>query len=221
MPSVLIDRKPIPIPKGVFLADPAIHQPFEVDSILGANYFYQFLCPVQIPIANHEAMLQETELVWVVAGCFHQTRVRQGKSSEEEACKLRYSKNTTYESSSRYTVQLPLNEHKKKMSESRRTVFNQFLSLKSKLAKYSDLKTQYSDWIQGYIKAGYMSLNTENKSSQTGFYLPHHAVRKENCVTTKTRVVFEGSANSSTDIYLNDTLMVGPTIEADLFTPFT
>ena len=49
------------------------------------------------------------------------------------------------------------------------------------------------------------------------FYLPHHAVIKLSSSTTQTRVVFDASAKSSSGISLNDTLMVGPTIQDDLF----
>ena len=37
-----------------------------------------------------------------------------------------------------------------------------------------------------------------------GYFLPHHAVVKEARLTTKTRVVFDASAKSSTSISLND-----------------
>ncbi|XP_075212764.1 uncharacterized protein LOC142319405 [Lycorma delicatula] len=49
------------------------------------------------------------------------------------------------------------------------------------------------------------------------FYLPHHAVFKQNSTTTKLRVVFEGSAKTSTGTSLNDILMAGPTVQQDLF----
>ncbi|XP_029054752.2 uncharacterized protein LOC114882037 [Osmia bicornis bicornis] len=50
-----------------------------------------------------------------------------------------------------------------------------------------------------------------------GFYLPHHAVIKPSSTTTKLRVVFDGSAKTSNGLSLNDALMVGPTIQDDLF----
>ncbi|XP_078051526.1 uncharacterized protein LOC144477665 [Augochlora pura] len=50
-----------------------------------------------------------------------------------------------------------------------------------------------------------------------GFYLPHHAVVKPSSETTKTRVVFDGSARSSSGLSLNDTLLTGPTIQDDIF----
>ncbi|XP_075232254.1 uncharacterized protein LOC142330692 [Lycorma delicatula] len=49
------------------------------------------------------------------------------------------------------------------------------------------------------------------------FYLPHYAVFKEISLTTKLRVVFDGSAKSSNGLSLNDTLMIGPTVQQDLF----
>ena len=62
-----------------------------------------------------------------------------------------------------------------------------------------------------------MSLFDDKKVSR-GFYLPHHAVMKEDSLTTKIRVVFDGFAKSFSGTSLNDTLMVGSTLQDDLFT---
>ena len=48
------------------------------------------------------------------------------------------------------------------------------------------------------------------------FYLPMHAVRKEESTTTKLRVVFDASAKSSTGVFLNDSLLIGPTVHPPL-----
>ena len=48
------------------------------------------------------------------------------------------------------------------------------------------------------------------------FYLPMHVVRKEHSTTTKVRIVFDASAKSATNISLNDTLLVGPTVHPPL-----
>ena len=49
------------------------------------------------------------------------------------------------------------------------------------------------------------------------FYLPHHCVFKEASSTTKLRVVFDGSAKTSSGASINDALMVGPVVQDDLF----
>lgn len=56
-----------------------------------------------------------------------------------------------------------------------------------------------------------------DQASETGYFLPHHSVLKESSLTTKLRVVFDASAKTSSGYSLNDCLMVGPTIQDDLF----
>ncbi|XP_011304741.1 uncharacterized protein [Fopius arisanus] len=68
--------------------------------------------------------------------------------------------------------------------------------------------------MEEYISLGHMTLCDE---TEDGYYLPHHAVIKESSATTKVRVVFDASAKTSTGILLNDTLLVGPTIQNTIF----
>jgi len=49
------------------------------------------------------------------------------------------------------------------------------------------------------------------------YYIPHHAVLKNNSLTTKLRVVFDASCKTSTGVSLNECLLVGPTLQQDLF----
>lgn len=48
------------------------------------------------------------------------------------------------------------------------------------------------------------------------FYLPHQAVIRKDKLTTKLRVVFDGSAKSSNGNSLNDKLLCGPNLQNDL-----
>ena len=72
--------------------------------------------------------------------------------------------------------------------------------------------------MQEYEELGHMiQVNEDSNSSEEVYYLPHHTVFKSSSSTTSTRVVFDGSCRSSNGLTLNDTLLVGPTIQQDLY----
>ena len=53
------------------------------------------------------------------------------------------------------------------------------------------------------------------------FYAPHYCVFKDSRTTTKLRVVFDASAKTTFRISLNDKVMLGPTVQKDLFSIVT
>ncbi|XP_075217763.1 uncharacterized protein LOC142322573 [Lycorma delicatula] len=59
--------------------------------------------------------------------------------------------------------------------------------------------------------------STQYKTPSETFYLPHHAVFRESSTTTKTRVLFDGSAKISNGRSLNLILATGPVVQQDLF----
>ncbi|XP_070068117.1 uncharacterized protein [Drosophila takahashii] len=70
---------------------------------------------------------------------------------------------------------------------------------------------------QEISRFGSLSLVGPEAQSRCQYYLPHHCVLKEDSSTTKLRVVFDGSAATSTGFSLNDVLMTGPTLQAKLY----
>lgn len=48
------------------------------------------------------------------------------------------------------------------------------------------------------------------------YYIPHHAVVRETSVTTKLRVVFDGSAKPINGTSLNEELLIGPPLQQDI-----
>jgi hypothetical protein len=72
--------------------------------------------------------------------------------------------------------------------------------------------------MQEYEDLGHMNQANEDASSaEEWYYLPHHAVFKSSSSTTRTCVVSDGSCHSSKGLSLNDTLLVGPTVQQDLY----
>ncbi|XP_076384102.1 uncharacterized protein LOC143261869 [Megalopta genalis] len=67
-----------------------------------------------------------------------------------------------------------------------------------------------------YLNLGHMTETAESHILNDGYYLPHHAVMKTTSLITKLRVVFDGSAATTSGTALNDTLLTGPKIQDDL-----
>ncbi|XP_074099940.1 uncharacterized protein LOC141528017 [Cotesia typhae] len=137
-------------------------------------------------------------------------------SPEEQLCEEHYRNNTTRDSSGRYIVRLSFNDKVHKLGNSYTSALRRFLSLEERLAEDEKIRDDYIAFLQEYKDLMHMSLTSESSSEQ-GFYFPHHAVINKDSVTTKTRVVFNGSSKTSSGISLNDTLMVGPKLQDDLF----
>ena len=249
MPSMPLDRKNFEIPSNIFLADPNFHEPAPIDIIIGAEFAYSFMRTGQLQIKGHSAVLQKTILGWIIAGRVYNqnreinnstkihclfnpneklpilweldpVRTTSTHSKEEQACEEHFANHVRRDDSGRYIVKLPLNKKIEQLGDTRNVAFQRFYAIERKLQKNPSLKTQYSDCINSYLKEGHMSLSTKD-SLDKGYYLPHHAVVKETSITTKTRVVFDASAKSSSGISLNECLMVGPTIQEDLFSIFS
>ena len=73
--------------------------------------------------------------------------------------------------------------------------------------------------IQEYLDLNHAQPVTEQElqtPEKDCYYLPMHGVYKDSSSTTKLRVVFDASAQSSTKVSLNDTLAVGPTLHPTL-----
>jgi len=64
---------------------------------------------------------------------------------------------------------------------------------------------------------GHIEPVKSQEGKQTCYFLPHHTVFKVTSTTTKTRVLFDGSAKTSNGLSLNDILQVGPTVQQDLY----
>ena len=78
-------------------------------------------------------------------------------------------------------------------------------------------KADYHAVIQEYLGLGHMTKITTDHCTDDGYRLPHHGVIKESSQTTKLRVVFDGSAPTTTGVSLNDVLHTGSKLQDDLF----
>jgi Pao retrotransposon peptidase/Family of unknown function (DUF5641)/Integrase zinc binding domain len=72
---------------------------------------------------------------------------------------------------------------------------------------------EYHKFMQEYLDLGHM---VPYYGKEEGYYMPHHAVVKEQSTTTKVRVVFDASAKTSNTKSLNDNMMIGGVLQNKL-----
>ena len=109
---------------------------------------------------------------------------------------------------------LPKKDTTLKLGESRSRALVRFQRNEASLLRKGTW-TKFQAVVQEYLDLGHAQLVTQQELDtplQVSYYLPMHGVHKESSSTTKLRVVFDGSAPSSTDVSLNDLLAVGPTL---------
>ncbi|XP_062533973.1 uncharacterized protein LOC134202990, partial [Armigeres subalbatus] len=142
--------------------------------------------------------------------------VRLGSNlSEEEAVVEEHFKQTHARNEcGRYVVRLPFNNKKCQLGDSFVGAKKRYERLMISLSKNPERRMQYSECMAEYLALGHMK--QVDDPSEDGYYIPHHAVYKASSSTTKTRVVFDVQAKTTSGVSLNDTIMVGPTVQSDL-----
>ncbi|XP_062538337.1 uncharacterized protein LOC134206623 [Armigeres subalbatus] len=141
------------------------------------------------------------------------------RSTEESICEEHYAASTMRNSAGRYIVRLPRTEDSEKvLGESRSIADRRFLSLERRLDRDPATKDSYHRFMEEYLQLGHMQEVPEPVDDRIEHsYIPHHVVFKESSTTTKVRVVFDASCRTSSGYSLNDTLLVGPVVQQDLY----
>ncbi|XP_068896106.1 uncharacterized protein [Tenebrio molitor] len=143
-------------------------------------------------------------------------------SSEEILCEEHFRQNYRRDLDGRFMVQLPFKNDTTPLGNSLQTATKRFIALETKLQRDPALRNSYSDFIHEYLALDHMERVPGSQiETYKCYYMPHHAVIKEHSISTKTRVVFDASAKTTNGISLNDQLMIGPTLQEDLFSILT
>lgn len=247
LPSQNVDISELKIPEGIELADPNFDISNRIDLIVGSEIFFSLLSIGQINLGPSLPILTKTKLGWIISGpipphhnktktiecarqSFHVCSVDSqlkkfweiesvpGKiihSIEEQKVESIFKSTTVRLADGSYQTDLPFNESILRLGSNKHIATKRFLNLERQLAKSPKMQEEYSNFIKEYVDLGHMT-KTDGPSVQE-YFLPHHCLIKQNALTTKLRVVFDGSCKTDTGISLNDTLMVGPTVQQDLF----
>ena len=141
-------------------------------------------------------------------------------TDEERRCEEHFKSTTRRSPEGRFIVKLPFKNEIGELGDSQQQARRRLRSLLHRLQKQPDLYRRYNEFINAFIKLGHMEEVPAKEMLlpiEKSYYLSHHCVFKDSSTTTKLRVVFDGSAKTTSGISLNDRLMVGPKIQKDLF----
>ncbi|XP_065368808.1 uncharacterized protein LOC135961242 [Calliphora vicina] len=138
-------------------------------------------------------------------------------SIEHQECEKSFSKSVQRLPSGRFKVALPFKADPNTLGLSFETARRRFLSLERRLSKEPQTKEMYNSFMKEYINLGHMSIADNKVPDVSHYFIPHQCVLRPQSSTTKLRVVFDASCKTSTQLSLNDLLMIGPTIQEELY----
>ena len=166
---------------------------------------------VQTPDEDLNTLLSR---FWIVE---QQEEPIQSLSWVEEQVQTHYTNNVSYCSSPcRYQVALPWKEDVPPLGDSRAQALSRYITNERSILRRNIYKP-FQDVVQSYLDLGHAELIPTSEPMPTrNYYLPMHCVAKQSSTSTKLRVVFDGSAVSTSGISLNQSLMVGPTLHPTL-----
>ncbi|CAA9999245.1 unnamed protein product, partial [Nesidiocoris tenuis] len=139
------------------------------------------------------------------------------RSMEDSFCETNFLSTLKFDSEGRFMVDLPFISDPNKLGNSLDGATKRFKNLEKRLEQNENLKEQYSNFIEEYLRMGHMELiESQHIGNWPHYYLPHHAIFKES-TTTQLRVVFDASFKTSKGVSLNDIIASGPALQNDVF----
>ncbi|XP_066596270.1 uncharacterized protein [Prorops nasuta] len=188
----------------ISLADPMFYKKSKIDMIIGADVY-----------AISELTFDLTKF-WNLEGVPNSTDKL--TNNEIDRCELLFRETHFRDEKGRFVVRFPLKgklpavglETSYIAERTLKSVFKRFES-DSRLAK------EYKEFMRTYESLGHMTeISASEYKDSKAWYLPHHAVVTSNNLNWKLRVVFDASRKTSESYCLNDFLLVGPVLQADL-----
>lgn len=210
----------------------------QVDILLGAEYF-------ESCILNESQELQEifhrnSQFGWVISGPFivekspsnqfcnlttidiqdqlrrfweiEEADTKPEADTEHQQCQEFFAQTTVRDKDGRFVVKLPFKIDRNQIGESRSLAISNLKRIETKYDNQT--REAYIAFMSEYEQLNHMS--KVPSTTEKGYYIPHRAVLRPESTTTKLRVVFNASAKSSSNLSLNDCLMVGPSIQPQL-----
>ncbi|GFU88047.1 integrase catalytic domain-containing protein [Trichonephila clavipes] len=243
IPNKVIDVD-VNVSEFVPLADDKFNIPDRIDMLLGAEIFYELLKPGKFYCDNSHLVLQNTVFGYVVSGSVDQVtenRVHCGLivdddlnktlkkfweiegvhiepkvDTEVSLCEDHFVRTHRRNCEGRYVVSMALNKDPSCLGNSKDIAIRRLNSLWKRLSRDSSYLSLYAEFLKEYEELGHLERVVESSKPPTHYYIPHHGVLLPEKLTTKLRIVFNGSSPTTTGKSLNDILLKGD-VKEDVF----
>lgn len=122
----------------------------------------------------------------------------------------------------KFCVDMPLASKMEELQlgDSFSVALQRFITLEKRFKQNPVYLEKYKSFIEEYIALGHaktVDVGSYDVQNGTVYFLAHHAVLNEASLTTKLRVVFDGSMKSRAGVSLNDVMLNGPVVQSELF----
>ncbi|XP_054715273.1 uncharacterized protein LOC129224750 [Uloborus diversus] len=245
-PSKHLDISNLKLPQLLMYANPNFFKPQRAQVLLGDNVFYELLRTGQIKVKDSSVILQNSVFGWIATGTLNYRENRNfkcyvvedkteaalkqfwtlesfgikddSKRSDEDAALEVFNKTVRY-NNERYEVSFPWKKNWKELNDNFEVAERRFQGLVKKMKRDKTLYIQYSEILKEYLANGIIEevKEPEKRIDRPVFYLPHHAVFKQQSVYTKCRIVFDASSNDVGQLSLNDCLWSGINLNPHIF----
>lgn len=227
------------------LADPQYLSDEPIDLLFGIDIYAAIVKSGVIKNEPHQPIAQNSEFGWLVFGTMadeqsakiqishislsnqlekfwinEEVAIERTLTEEEAKCVAHFSQNVTQNKDGQIVVALPFSENTNSpnfLGSSEYLARKRWEQTEKRCKRDLKYRERYNAEMQSYIDLGHM---TPCDDYRDGYFIPHHAVIRENSTTTKQRTVYDASAKTTNGFSLNDRLLNGPTIQPELFDTF-
>ncbi|GFX23543.1 integrase catalytic domain-containing protein [Trichonephila clavipes] len=152
------------------------------------------------------------EKFWEIEGVHIEPKV----DTEVSFCEDHFVRTHRRNCEGRYVVSMALNKDPSCLGNSKDIAIRRLNSLWKRLSRDSRYLSLYAEFLKEYEELGHLERVVESSEPPTHYYIPHHGVLRPEKLTTKLRIVFNGSSPTTTGISLNDILLKGE-VKEDVF----
>ncbi|GFQ86184.1 integrase catalytic domain-containing protein [Trichonephila clavata] len=196
----------IALERGIELADKSTSERIHV--LIGSDYISEIL-------ENEELGFDRVRNLWSLEtiGINPDDEV---PLSDKELLKS-FEQNTVY-TNKRYETRLLWKEDSRELKSNYEIAKRRLFGLSKTFEKNEELYLKYDEIIKEHLRDGMIERVNMNldQNINTGYFLPHHAIVREQKDSTKVRIVFDASSKGKGALSLNDCLESGPNLNPDL-----